>query len=503
NEEAVRERLKIAFKNFSQAEVARRVKTSRNNVNRYLREGRIPVEFCARVVAGLGINATWLLTGSGAPFVTEVEEPVGKRAENVLGLVESMQAIAKMRIGALGDKKGAHQLRALNEALGAHERLQSQLGDQSRSALRQQLDEFDAALKKNDIGRAVEIRNAARETMRLVPDDVLGITLENLEGTLELRRGRIEQATECFRHAFLRSLYGRQQLTVDDLNGAGNYIGALRLNYRMREARRVCKAVLALADGLKTSDEYWRLVLSRCFIDLCLGNMNRAMAGVHLAFKHLSAVHQKTERGLVMGFQICSGTLDPADALTVIRDLKGSVIERRACGQVANMILHLPNIDKNPDVALEAARLAVKWAELSPFDNVYRAWNSHLLDHYESEAKNLAQDFLADESIAGLRKTSDPIAAFRIASAAANLAWLGGDEALAREEIANAEEAIRAFTEQRAPTILFLAIHHENVIQTQRISAQPASLQTQAEAARRFFRKYFHRGYGCFAACMR
>ena len=120
--EAVRGRLNILTENHAQAEIARRTGFPPANVHRFLKGGKIPADFCGAVVREFGINPAWLLTGEGAPRLSDVTEGTMRMAGNVLELVEAMSAVARMRLGSLTGKHHLRVLRELNDALEDHER---------------------------------------------------------------------------------------------------------------------------------------------------------------------------------------------------------------------------------------------------------------------------------------------------------------------------------------------------------------------------------------------
>ncbi|MCK6439738.1 MAG: helix-turn-helix transcriptional regulator, partial [Planctomycetes bacterium] len=90
NNDALRDRLNAVLKDVSQAEIARRTGTSRANVNRYLRDRKIPAEFSAAVVAGFDVNPVWLLTGKGSPRSTETGAGTDELASRILDMVGAM-----------------------------------------------------------------------------------------------------------------------------------------------------------------------------------------------------------------------------------------------------------------------------------------------------------------------------------------------------------------------------------------------------------------------------
>lgn len=82
-------RLRRAFDDASNAEIARRITTTDSTIKSYMDGDRLPVgEMLLRITAATGINLHWLLTGRGPErvmphkpqFSSEDEELIRKRA---------------------------------------------------------------------------------------------------------------------------------------------------------------------------------------------------------------------------------------------------------------------------------------------------------------------------------------------------------------------------------------------------------------------------------------
>src|SRR5262249_23134091 len=157
-------------KSHNQAEIARKTGVSPANVNRYLRQNRIPASFCASLVNGLGVNPAWLLAGEGTPFLADVGASNEKLAGNLLALLQAMSNVAPMRLGSLAGKKGLSVLRELNDALLSYERLKSRLNEQSRDIFAQVLKDWRAAINDRQEERAIALRKAAEQVSRLCED---------------------------------------------------------------------------------------------------------------------------------------------------------------------------------------------------------------------------------------------------------------------------------------------------------------------------------------------
>ncbi|MCA8946964.1 MAG: helix-turn-helix transcriptional regulator, partial [Planctomycetes bacterium] len=160
NRNDLNSRLATLAEDRSLSDIARRTGTSVANVSRYISGTRIPGEFCAALVRGLGVNPSWLLTGEGSPFLSDVTEGTAQMAGDVLELVEAMNAVTHMRLGALTGKHHLKVLRELNDALLRYEELRARLNAHSAPIFKQLVDDLGAALGKLDIERAHDLRKA-------------------------------------------------------------------------------------------------------------------------------------------------------------------------------------------------------------------------------------------------------------------------------------------------------------------------------------------------------
>ena len=130
--EQIQQRLIELAEQHSQADIARKTEFSRNNVSRYVNGTRMPIEFAAALVEGLGVNPAWLLTGEGTAYLSDINSGTQEMAGDLLALVDAMAAVNRMRLGSLTGKHHLGVLRELNETLKKHEGLRDRLNKHSR-----------------------------------------------------------------------------------------------------------------------------------------------------------------------------------------------------------------------------------------------------------------------------------------------------------------------------------------------------------------------------------
>lgn len=248
SQQAIRGRLQALQERFSQAEIARRTGESPANVNRYLKSNRIPATFVASCVEHLGASPAWLLTGQGAPFLDDVAEGTGRMAADLLDVVKALNVVEHMRIGSLGGKRHLRTLRELGDAMTRYEHLRQRLNRHSLPILRPVLDDLRAALDRSNLGLARDLASTAQQLERFTDDAALSAELILQCARLALFDGDAVQAIELTRRSILLSLHHGANMDAKTLDTTIAAAYALRQWGRYREATRLARGALALAD---------------------------------------------------------------------------------------------------------------------------------------------------------------------------------------------------------------------------------------------------------------
>lgn len=241
-------RLAILAEDRSLSEIARRTGTSVANVSRYVSGTRIPGEFCEALVRGLGVNPSWLLTGEGSPFISDVTDGTARMAGDVLELVEAMNAVTHMRLGALSGKHHLRVLRELNEALLRYEELRARLNQHSAPIFRKLVDDLDAALKKLDVERARELRKATTQVERLCDEPELSRRFTAQQAHCEVLDMNTFAALEYQRKLVRESVAEGRMLDQAACENFVRMAAIIKDSGRPQEALRICNAAEALLD---------------------------------------------------------------------------------------------------------------------------------------------------------------------------------------------------------------------------------------------------------------
>jgi hypothetical protein len=270
----LRARLKELAARFGQAEIARRTDTPPANVHRYLREGKVPVDFCAALVAEFQVSPIWLIEGRGGMLRSDVRKPIADMGGDLLELVETMNAVSRMRIGAVAGSHDRKTLRELGDAMDAFDRLREKLNVHTRPLLQGVLDEWGEALEQMDLNRAQSLRLTARQLSRLTTDEALLEQLDAGDGHHAYLHGELEEAVAAERRVFARRLHEGRIREPADLNKARNLIMSVRETGRLPEALRLSRAILALVDdGLRDSGIVHQLGVFEAHLEIDLGDL--------------------------------------------------------------------------------------------------------------------------------------------------------------------------------------------------------------------------------------
>lgn len=270
-------RLRELNKQYSQAEIARRVGCSRATVSRYLAGRTVSVEFCIALMKEFGVNPSWLMMGEGPPFLADAlpqNNPIGK---DILELVQAMEAVSEQSLGAIAGRDHRVHLRNLNTALKQHDALSETLDSRSKPAFKKILEEIKDAIIANNWDRARHLRKAAKQLARLCSDGVLHGKFHSLQGVMDARAGKVQAALNHHRQAFASSLLLGEAFTTEQIHSAHNFANLLERAGRLREARRVCGAILALIEDSHSHDHHALILIKKARLDLELGDLHTAL----------------------------------------------------------------------------------------------------------------------------------------------------------------------------------------------------------------------------------
>lgn len=288
-EAGIRRRLADVSRRYSQAEIARRLGMRRGTVSRYLSQNRIPGAFLAGIAREFGVNATWLMLGEGAPWIADVRADQANMGRGMMEMVQAMARVSRLRLGALAGRQDAKDLRELNDALEAYERLRRRMAEQSRPTYAKILQDWRQALGRGEMAQARHLRAAAEQVARICPDPLLEIEHENLRGGHEYTSGNVEGALPHMRRAVLGSLPATGEMDEKTFSAAFRVVMTLEVLGRTRDAARYAEAALALAPP-HAAAEWASYPLYRGFYGWVLVLLDDVVAGLPLLTQAMTLV---------------------------------------------------------------------------------------------------------------------------------------------------------------------------------------------------------------------
>ncbi len=480
------QRLELVAGRHSQSEIARRTGSSRNNVSRYVRGAKMPLEFGAALCTELGVNPAWLLMGEGAPWLAESTAGNEKLAGDLLELVEAMNAVARMRLGSLTGKHHLRVLRELNDALKRYERLREQLNVRTSPIFNDLLQQYGLAVNANDLNAADDLGRALGQLARLNDDTALQARFDALRAHHEYIQGRIKQGIEIQRDVLFHAL-SRGRISDDSLDEAHNLAMSLYQLFRHGEARRILTAALALAGP----DELRLPAAGLCqgllgVIEIDMGEVPQGLTRL----QGQAAAHPEVYFGHSAGFlaraQLLAGMLSPESALALGPPSRS----------LATRVLQWAVWLEKPGLLKRVLKECVgSKPEQLPEGFVFARYARVLLQALEGEF-DPARNFIREDVGARSVTSAEPIVRFGVPMSYCRLARVCGDRPAALKQLDQAERCLREVPAAFTPDVIAVAAHHRNVLLL--VAPEDRRRAELRSAAGRFFTEQVGKGFGCF-----
>ena len=251
------DRLKRVAATRSISALARDTDTPFSSVHRFINGGRVPAEFCAAVARSYGISGDWLLYGRGKMYVEsrpQVREDA--HAGDILELIDSMNALANVRLGVLDGRHHAAVLRELNQTLRRYENLQAELNKRSASVLKDLAFAMEQAMDATQIDRAYDLQASGLQVLRLCTDEEATRNFHNAKTRLAFNEQDWDSALES-QQRLMRDSFVEGQL-VDDMScyQLARTVLAMSAARRVEDAQRLFEAGMILVQGGKVSQRH-------------------------------------------------------------------------------------------------------------------------------------------------------------------------------------------------------------------------------------------------------
>jgi transcriptional regulator with XRE-family HTH domain len=486
----IRERLQTLTIQHSQAEIARLTGISRANVSRYLSGNRIPAAVCSALVKSLGVNPAWLLNGEGSPYLSDIHAGHAAMATDLLEVVEAMNAVARMRLGALTGKQHLKALRDLDDALRRYETLRDKLNEHSRPILKNLLDDWERAWHDMQAGRSGHLRRAAEQVSRLCDDDELKYRLLKAQAMDELFQANVEGALDIQRKVALSAIMRTAVWDDEVLNVILRVTFILESAGRTDESIAMCRAAreLAVVYGAR------REIIAR--LDAQIGDVltetGRISEGLPLLQRAMAFLDDK-------GRKIWSGPLAYALFFAGAQEFDQLAVEPQGPGnqllgsQLVRMALWLEDVEamrkalhiydklrggatNDPETEHAVARWAIIAAD-KPTEETFRAAQAEL--HKD----------MADENA--------PVRLAQMITYEAQLALICKQDEEARRILDSAGKMYEGLPKDVHPMLIGQAIYHRHVLRLFE-NAPPGRDRNRYEEAAKWFRDHYNQGYGRF-----
>ncbi|MBX3459701.1 MAG: hypothetical protein KF696_07000 [Planctomycetes bacterium] len=474
--EAMRRRIEFLCRRYSQSEIARRTGVPVSSVNRYLGGARIPAEFCGSLVRELDVNPAWMLTGEGAPWLSEVGAGTQQMAGDLMELVEAMNAVERMRLGSLSGRDHLKLLRRLSDALKDYESLKRRLNDHSRPIFERVLNDWRAAMNTDKLEESISLRKASHQVARMCEDAPLRRLQTRLEAQHEMLFGDGESSLHYARRALMGAIATDEFPTDELLEEARRFCIALRYAGRLKESLRYVRAFLTLAANV--GSEWRSYVLLQQFEGYLLfelGELSDGLAIMRASLHKLSGAPKEASE--------CA--IATALFLTGVANYESLQHFGTPCNGRAMTLVEFAVWIDEPDCL------------------------RHSLNHYDGPPQystHIARALLAARShksraLAAFTEATEPehrARNFEENAALAQVAWRCGHKSLVEATALKADAELRTIPPEITPSQMVVAAHHRTVLRA--LDARNhAGVRARARA---YFEDRVRQGFGLYKSVL-
>ncbi|MCA8912637.1 MAG: helix-turn-helix transcriptional regulator [Planctomycetes bacterium] len=486
--EGLRQRLAQVAERYSQSEIARRTGTPRNNVCRYLRGTKMPLEFGVALSEELGINPTWLLRGEGAPWLADAGVHNEKMAGDLLELVEAMNAVARMRLGSLTGKHHLRVLRELNDALLRYEGLREQLNVKTSPIFEELIGQYQQALGGLQLDRSDDLRRALTQLARLNDDAELRTRFDAFRAYHEYILGHASESIDIQRDVLFHSL-SRGGVTEQSLDEAYNLAMSLYRLFRHPEACRILKATFDLMPpGLESAPQAIRVEGLLGVLEIDMGDVPQGFARLQRAAAFQPELYLGHSGGFLVRAQLMLGltTLEAAMSLGTPSLSRNTRIVQWAAWL------------EDPALLKRVIRECIGTApHHMPESFVYAGYVRALLQAIEGNP-DAARKYVDEDTGSTGADVSRPIVRFAIPASYCRLARVAGDRQRALKFLKEADRHLHEIPPEYTLDVMAAATHYRNALLLISENTRGASLAKIRARAQQFFRESAAKGFGCF-----
>jgi hypothetical protein len=365
------------------------------------------------------------------------------------------------------------------------------LNKRTRSVFRELLDSLRKALQDMDMQRAAEVRKAALQVSRLCDDPQLNVEFDSLQEFYEHIFGDQVRALELSRKVFVKSL-AASDVTMDKDHAALaiNLVASLHRADRCREARRICRATLALYEDVGAEwGRYKQLQALHSILNIELGNMREGLRDLHDTYPALPEQLKRGFSGKLVESMLLSGLTPIHHAHAIGEDSTAKAV---ALVRVAALM------DEQDQLRALVKRYSGDDRIGLPEGSIWETYARGLSTGNKAALADFEKAVDAERGRIAVRPTQE----FAYAACSAHLARAAGNEPKARKLHDDAQALLNSLDPEVNPQMLALALHNRNALALYPADSKAKDAKQHRSEATAFFEMHHAQGYGAFSRLM-
>ena len=488
------ERLKRICDDFSQSQLARSTGFLQSNISRYLKGRKFPAEFCAALVEKLGVNPTWLLSGEGAVYLTDIATPTAEAASDLLSLVQSMKVVSRMKLGNLAGNDHAKVLRDLDFALKSYQDLRGKINNYTAGVFSDLLNSFRQAIEENNRSSADTLEESLSQLSRICDDSDLLYEYDSLCTRYSLNQGNPTKALVHGKQVFTKSLTRSENANQEHVKTIADFITSMSRFGRCTEAKRICLSYRELISKSRPDRAYSTFTFIEATIDFALGNhMPSIISRICDTNQVIYEDYIDDHKMYVLLTNLWAGTSSEEELLSIGERLASN--KTPLGNRILRGLTFFPPTPSNISTLTKAAKLYVnRKLNISPPDpylDLRVACFQRVLEHGDKEA---VYEF-ASSPLKNKRPYLGELQSGVEATLISELAWLANDFELAKSELKKADRNLRLLPDELSLPIHTHARHYHNVLRiVPKNSKSKPMIEIRTQAVK-FFEEKINLGY--------